>query len=178
MNTRNSSFTYYKHAAAVNFTPLSTANYLYVLLARRGSAKALWFSYFLSAVCRLSFAVKAALLSAKQNSLRFLLTMSKSGRFSFRQKIPTFSERGQIYIVRSTFTEIWKLLNFGKANLLTENSVNYGMKIKFNGSFQDKNYFRMFLLSASSFGLDHSKLATFKQGWYFTLESCHLSIDD
>ena len=67
-------------------------------------------------------------------------------------------------MVRSTFTEIWKLLNFGKANLLTENSVNYGMKIKFNGSFQDKNYFRMFLFSASSFGLDHTKLATFKQG--------------
>ena len=169
MNTRNSSFTCYKHAAALNFTPLSTANYLYVLLARRGSAKALWFSYFLSAVCRLSFAVKAALLAAKQNSLCFVLTMSKSGRFSFRQKIPTFSERGQIYMVRSTFTEIWKLLNFGKANHSTENSENHGMKIKFNGSFQDKNYFRIFLFSASSSGLDHSEFATYTQGWWRSL---------
>ena len=101
-------------------------------------------------------------MAAKESPLRFVL---KSGGGSpFDKTIPKFSEQGQIYMLRSTFTEIWKLLNFGKANHSAENSVNSGMKIKWNRNFQDKNYFPIFLFSASSFGFDHSELAISRKG--------------
>ena len=36
--------------------------------------------------------------------------------------------------------KIWKLFNFRKANHSTENSGNSGMKVKWNGNFQEKNF--------------------------------------
>ena len=36
------------------------------------------------------------------------------------------------------FQKIWKLLNFQKANHSTANSGNFGMKVKWNGNFQEK----------------------------------------
>jgi len=41
-------------------------------------------------------------------------------------------------ISQEKFQKIRKLLNFRKTNLSTENSGNSGMKIKWNGNFQEK----------------------------------------
>ena len=41
-------------------------------------------------------------------------------------------------IPREKFQKIRKLLNFRKANHSTENSGNSGMKVKWNGNFQEK----------------------------------------
>ena len=72
--------------------------------------------------------------------------------------------------------QIRKLLNFRKANHSTQNSGNSGMKIKWNGNFQENMFENLgkthevvfffseimqildFLFSASSFGRDHNEL--------------------
>ena len=38
------------------------------------------------------------------------------------------------------FQKIWKLLNFRKANHSTESSGNSGMKIKWNGHFEENTF--------------------------------------
>jgi len=50
------------------------------------------------------------------------------------------TETNGMEISREKFQKIRKLLNFRKANHSTENSGNSGMKIKWNGNFQENMF--------------------------------------
>jgi len=102
-----------------------------------------------------------------------------------------------VEISRGRFQKIRKVLNFRKSNHSTETSGNFGRKIKWNGNFQEKKIRKSRYTSGGcplfpklcKFAIVHSALvllAATTASWtshakmtdqYFTLESCHLSVD-
>ena len=103
------------------------------------------------------------------------LYLCKHWHLPFDQKFPIFKTGTNG--TENSWEKFQKLLDFRKANHSTENSGNSGMKVKWNGNVQGKNFgkfgytsrgcplfrnlckFQIFYsVLASSFGGDHSEL--------------------
>ena len=116
---------------------------------------------------------------SKNMKLPHVRLQQTQGAHTIRPKISTFSKRGQMVpkFPGKSSRKLLKLLNFRKASHSTENSGNFGIKVKWKGNFHEKKnrkfgytsrgcpLFRnlckvptYYSARASSFGRDHSQL--------------------